>query len=219
MTGGAPMIFVVDDNTSFLTAVARMFRAAGFGVKAYSSAREFLVERPTDATGCVVADLQMPDMNGIELQGALAATDNPLPVVFLTGEGDIAATVKAMRQGAEDFLTKLSPKEELLAAVRRALVRDARDRELRTRQHELKNRFARLTSRENEVLAHLLRGQQCKQIAADLGIEERSVQRRRASLMEKLQIQSVVELSALALAAGIAGAEPRPLATETLPGS
>jgi two-component system, LuxR family, response regulator FixJ len=151
MSSSAPTVFVVDDNLSFLTAVSRLFRASGFVVKAYSSAEEFLTNRPPDAAGCVVADLQMPGMDGIELQGALVETPNPLPIIFLTGQGDIPTTVSAMRQGAEDFLTKQSPKEELLAAVRRALARDAMAREYRWRQLELQNRFAQFTQRDREA--------------------------------------------------------------------
>ena len=126
MSVNQPTVFVVDDDTSFLASLARLLRASGFLVKAYSSATEFLAERPADLPGCVVADLQMPGMSGIELQDALARTENPLPILFLTGQGDIPTTVTAMRHGAEDFLTKLAPKEELLAAVRRALARDQR---------------------------------------------------------------------------------------------
>jgi FixJ family two-component response regulator len=202
MSETAPTVFVVDDDVSFQTSVARLLRASGFQVSAFSSAADFLEQRPPEARGCVVTDLQMPGMSGIELQAALAESDNPLPILFLTGHGDIPTSVKAMRHGAEDFLTKRAPKKELLAAVQRALVRDAQDQAERRRRQELHARFSRLTPREREVLTHVLRGQLNKQIAADLDIDERSVKRHRTNLMAKLQIQSVAELGQLAVQAG-----------------
>jgi FixJ family two-component response regulator len=202
MNENVATVFLVDDDESFLTSVARLFRASGMLVKPFSSAADFLAQRPPEAAGCVVADLQMPGMSGIELQEALAKSKNPLPIVFLTGQGDIPTSVKAMRHGAEDFLTKRAPKEDLLAAVKRALDRDARDRDERKRRHELRARFDQLTPREQEVLGHVLRGQLNKQIAADLSIDERSVKRHRTSLMRKLEVQSVAELTQLAVEAG-----------------
>jgi FixJ family two-component response regulator len=202
MSGPIPTVFVVDDDASFLAGVTRLLRASGFIVKTFSSAADFLAQRPPDAPGCVLTDLQMPGMSGTELQAALAKTENPLPIVFLTGQGDIPTSVQAMRHGAEDFLTKLGPKEDLLAAVNRALERDVRERKARDRRRELNARFANLTPREREVLAQVLRGHLNKQIAADLGIDERSVKRHRTSLMGKLKVQSVAELVHLAEEAG-----------------
>ncbi len=198
-----PTIFLVDDDPSFLSSLARLCRAAGFAVRTFSSAADFLAQRSPDAPGCVVADLQMPDMNGLELQEVLARSDNPLPIVFLTGHGDIPASVKAMRHGAEDFLTKRAPSQDLMAAVQRALARDARDREERAHRHALRARFDKLTPREREVLSHVLRGQLNKQIAADLGVAERSVKRHRTSLMVKLEVDSVAQLAQLAAEAGM----------------
>ena len=140
----------------------------------------------------------MPGMDGMALQRALAGSDHPFPIVFLTGQGDIATTVLAMRHGAEDFLTKTAPKEALLAAIERALARDARERADRAHRRELQARFAKLTPREEEVLTHVLRGRLNKQIAADLGIDERSVKRHRTSLMAKLAVSTVAELAQLA---------------------
>lgn len=205
MNNNAPTVFVVDDDRSFLVSVSRLFRASGLLVKAFSSAADFLEHRPPKGPGCLVVDLQMPGMNGLELQDALTKSDNPLPIVFLTGHGDIPTSVNAMRRGAEDFLTKRAPKEELLAAVQRALARDTRDREERTRQRELQARFHRLTPRQREVLTHVLHGQLNKQIAADLGIDERSVKRHRTNLMLTLQVRSVAELTRFALEAGMGG--------------
>ena len=198
-------VYLVDDDESFLTSVARLFRASGLLVKPFSSAADFLAQLPPEAAGCVVTDLQMPGMSGIELQEALAKSKNPLPIVFLTGQGDIPISVKAMRDGAEDFLTKRAPKEELIAAVNRALERDARDRKVRNRRRELRARFDTLTTREREVLAHVLRGRLNKEIAGTLGITERSVKRHRTSLMHKLRVQSVAVLAQLAVEAGMGG--------------
>lgn len=191
-------IFIVDDDPSCLLSVARLLRSVGFRVKSFASAVEFLEQHAGEATGCVVADLDMPEMTGTELQEALAKTENPLPIIFLTGQGDIPTSVKAMRYGAEDFLTKRSPTEDLLAAVKRALERDTRERGARARGRELSARFDTLTPREREVLAHVLRGCLNKQIAADLEIDERSVKRHRTSLMGKLRVVSVAELVQLA---------------------
>jgi len=198
MSDNTQIVFVVDDDPSFLATITRWLRAFDYAVKSYSSAADFLAQRPMQATGCVVADLQMPEMDGMALQQTLAQSDNPLPIVFLTGHGDIPTSVQAMRRGAEDFLIKTAGKEDLLAAIERALARDKSERKVRLRQHDLLQRFAKLTPRENEVLAHVLRGRLNKQIAADLGIDERSVKRHRTSLMAKLNAQSVVELTQLA---------------------
>jgi len=198
MSDNTQTVFVVDDDASFLATITRWLRAFGYAVKSYSSAADFLAQRPMQAAGCVVADLQMPGMDGMALQQALAQSDNPLPIVFLTGHGDIPTSVQAMRRGAEDFLIKTASKEDLLAAIERALARDNSERKVRLRQSDLLQRFARLTPRENEVLAHVLRGRLNKQIAADLGIDERSVKRHRTSLMAKLNAKSVVELTQLA---------------------
>jgi FixJ family two-component response regulator len=145
----------------------------------------------------------MPGLNGLELQQELAKADDPIPVVFLTGQGDILSSVRAMRQGAEDFLTKRAPKEEILAAVRQALAHDALLRAERARLCELRAPFDTLTPREREVLEHVLTGQLNKQIADDLGIDERSVKRHRTNLMSKLNVESVAELTHLVHESGL----------------
>jgi FixJ family two-component response regulator len=197
------IVHVVDDDASFLTAISRLLRASGFSVKTYSSAHEFLLQRDADAPGCVLADLQMPQMNGLDLQSALSETPNPLPILFLTGHGDIPSTVRAMRGGAEDFLEKRAPKKKLFDAVTRALARDAREREARARQRELRARFDTLTDRELEVLSHVVKGQLNKQIAGDLGIHERTVKLHRTAITSKLNVKSVAELTRLTQEAGI----------------
>jgi FixJ family two-component response regulator len=147
----------------------------------------------------------MPGMNGLELQLALAQSPNPLPILFLTGHGDIPSSVRAMREGAEDFLEKRAPKAALLGAVQRALARDAREREGRAQRRELRARFEGLTRRELEVLGHVVRGRLNKQIAGDLGIHERTVKLHRTAITTKLQVQSVAELTRLAHEAGLLG--------------
>ena len=198
-----PTVYIVDDDISFLAAISRLLQAAGFAVKPFSSARDFLAQRDADAPGCVLADLQMPGMNGLDLQLALAQTPNPLPILFLTGHGDIPSTVRAMRGGAEDFLEKRAPKEKILDAVKRALARNACERESRARQGELRAQFDALSKRELEVLAHVVQGRLNKQIAADLGIHERTVKLHRTAVTTKLGVQSVAELTRVTLQAGI----------------
>jgi FixJ family two-component response regulator len=201
-------VFIVDDDESFLRSVSRFLRAAGYSVQAFDSAKKFLDQLSPGMTGCVVADLQMPGLNGLELQEALMKTANPLPVVFLSAQGDIPATVQAMRHGAEDFLTKLSPKEKLLDAVVRALARGARERKEREHLRELRGRFAALTPRELEVLEHVVHGRMNKQIADALGINERTVKLHRTNLTRTLQVHSVAELTRLAEEAGLFKRDP-----------
>src|ERR1700758_3296446 len=203
MSVTVPIVHVVDDDVSFLTAISRLLGASGFSVKTYSSAQKFLAQRDADAPGCVLADLQMPQMSGLDLQSALAQTPNPLPILFLTGHGDIPSSVQAMRDGAEDFLEKRAPKEKILDAVGRALARDSREREARDRQRELRARFDMLTEREREVLSHVVQGRLNKQIAGDLGIHERTVKLHRTAITMKLGVQSVAELTRLTLQSGM----------------
>jgi FixJ family two-component response regulator len=197
----APTLYVVDDDASFLMAVARLLRAAGYTVRTFPKAEDFLAQL-TDTPGCVIADLRMPGLDGLDLQAALAQHPNCLPVIFLSGHGDIPTTVRAMRQGAEDFLTKRAPKAGLLEAVERALARDARQRSERVRLRELRARFDALTPRECDVLRHVVQGRLNKQIAADLNINERTVKLHRTAITTKLEVRSVAELTQLVQAAG-----------------
>jgi FixJ family two-component response regulator len=198
-----PIVNVVDDDQPFLVAMARFLRASGHTVKTYGSSSEFLAQRMVDEPGCVVVDLQMPEVGGLDLQAALAQSRYPLPVLFLTGHADTVSTVRAMRSGAEDFLEKRAPKELLLDAVRRALVRDAREREARAHQLELRRRFESISAREREVLGHVVKGRLNKQIAHDLGIVERTVKAHRKALMTKLGVRSVAALTRLTQEAGL----------------
>ena len=202
MSAHTATVRVVDDDAAFLTAIARLLKAAGYAVRTYSLAKE-LLENLGDDAGCVVADLRMPGMDGLDLQGALSRETNQLPMIFLTGEGDIPTTVKAMRQGAEDFLTKRGPKEDLFAAVDRALARDARQRGERAERRALHGRFDTLTARERDVLRQVVAGRLNKQIAADLAISERMVKLHRTAITTKLHVRSVAELTRLVQAAGL----------------
>jgi FixJ family two-component response regulator len=202
MTGPTPFVRIVDDDVSFLRAITRMLRASGFVVKPFATAEEFLARPEFDRPGCVLVDLQMPGLSGLDLQKALAKSGHLLPVIFLSGHGDIPTTVRVMREGAEDFLTKRAPREELVEAVKRALARDARERAERARLAELRATFATLTGRELEVLKHVVQGRLNKQIAYDLGIHERTVKLHRTAITTKLGVHSTAELTKLWMEVG-----------------
>lgn len=193
-----PIVHVVDDDAAFRRAMVRLLRAGGYAIQTYGSATEFLACPPTDVPGCVVADLRMPGPTGLDLQIALQAADRPLPVVFLTGHGDIPTSVQAMRRGAEDFLTKPVRRAALFAAVDRALARSVREFGEGARLRDSRGRFETLTPREREVVEHLLRGRLNKEIAAVLGTSERTIKAHRANLMAKLGVDSVAALVRLA---------------------
>lgn len=203
MSGSAATVHIVDDDASFLAATARLLLASGFSVKTFDGAGAFLAQCGPDTRGCVIADLQMPGLDGLALQSALARLPNPLPLLFLTGAGDIPSSVRAMRLGAEDFLEKRAPRDDLLDAVRRALARDLQEREQRAGQQTLQARFDTLSEREREVLSHVLRGRLNKQVADDLGINERTVKLHRSAIMSKVDVRSVAELARLAQDAGV----------------
>ena len=198
-----PTVFVVDDDVSVLRAVSRLLCASGFQVVTHQSAMEFLAELKPGTAGCLITDLQMPGTDGMALQQALQKAGSPLPIIFLTGHGDIPTTVQAMRRGAEDFLTKHAPKADLIAAVKRALARNEKYLAECARVRTLREPFERLTDREREVLRHVLQGKLNKQIAADLGIHERTVKLHRTSITTKLRVHSVAELTRLVQDAGL----------------
>lgn len=203
MTAAKPIVHVVDDDPSFLVAVTRLLRASGYLVRTFSSAEEFLKESTGASPGCVLLDLQMPGLNGLELQEAIAKWEHPLPIVFLTGYGEVPTAVQAIRHGAEDFLAKRCSKEELFNAIDRALDRDARERTQRARRHEIRRLFNTLTPREREVLGHVVRGELNKQIAADLTLNERTVKLHRTAITTKLRVKSVAEVMQLLHEAGL----------------
>jgi FixJ family two-component response regulator len=198
-----PIIHVVDDDPSFRTAVSRLLRAAKYEVRGYASAAEFLDSDPCTEPGCILLDLKMPGASGLDLQQSLERMEERLPIIFLTGYGDIPASVRAMRAGAVDFLTKPVRREKLLPAVQNALALDAKERAARAVLRELRARYETLTPREREVFAHVIGGKLNKQIAFDLGTAERTIKAHRASIMDKLRVQSLAELVRLAQQLGI----------------
>jgi FixJ family two-component response regulator len=183
-------------------AMKRLLLSAGRSVRTYESAEAFLRAAAADLDGCLLLDVQMPGLDGLALQEKLQEAGCLLPVIFLTGHGDIPTTVQAMRRGAEDFLTKRAPKEDLLDAVKRALDRDARERAGRVRLEALRELFVTLTPRERQVLQHVVQGKLNKQIAYDLGIHERTVKLHRTSITTKLGVHSAAELAKLWMEVG-----------------
>jgi len=196
MSERSPVVRLVDDDASFLAALARLLKASGYSVQTFKSAADLLADIG-DTAGCVVVDLRMPGMDGLDLQRALLHGTKALPVIFLSGEGDIPTTVKAMREGAVDFLTKHAPKADILAAVDRAIARNAEQRAEADRVHALRVRIDTLTARELGVLSHVVQGRLNKQIAADLGINERTVKLHRTAITTKLNVRSVAGLTRL----------------------
>lgn len=203
MNGAQSTIFIVDDEEYSLKATARLLKAVGFPVRTFTSAASLLAEVDPKTPGCIIADLQMPGLDGLELQQALAAAEYLLPVVFLSGHGDVPSSVHAMRGGAEDFIQKTAPADELLAAVRRALLRNARELAAAAARRRLGARLEALTPREHEVLLHVVHGRLNKQIAGDLGIHERTVKLHRTAITTKLGVHSVAELTTLCHEAGL----------------
>lgn len=198
-----PTVFLIDDDSSVLKGVSRLLRASGFAVMTFDSASKFLQSRDPSAHGCIVLDLAMPGESGIDLQEALAADGATQPIIFLTGRGDIPTSVRAMKQGASDFLTKPVRGEELIRAVRVALKQDLAARAERDRSAKLNGLLATLTTREREVFEHVASGKLNKQTAADLGTVEKTIKVHRARIMEKLQVKSAAELARLAERAGV----------------
>lgn len=192
--GTPAVIHVVDDDDAFRAAMSRLLRVAGFDVKEYRSAGDYLLDPAPDGPGCLLLDLHMPGPNGLELQEAVLRRGDSLPVIFLTGHGDIKQSVRAMRQGAADFLIKPVNREELLAAIRAALHRQEREQSTSRWRRDLAERFATLTPREKQVLEGVVTGALNKQIAALLGTSERTVKAHRAKIMLKMQVDSVAEL-------------------------
>jgi FixJ family two-component response regulator len=199
-------IHVVDDDLSFLTAIARLLRAAGYDVATYQSARELLEHMPDDSEpGCILLDVRIPGQSGPELQERLNTLGSLLPVIFLTGFGDIPTSVRAIKAGAEDFLTKPVSRDKLLDAIEGALVRHQRMREERGKLDALHELVDSLTPREREVFEQIVRGRMNKQIARDLGATERTIKAHRHRIMEKTKVQSLAELVLIAERAGVLG--------------
>jgi FixJ family two-component response regulator len=196
-------VHVVDDDAPVRVALTRLLRSAGHEVATYESAEALLAAADRGLTGCVLLDLNLPGANGLQLQEQLASHGCHVHIVFLTGHGDVAAGVRAMKQGAVDFLEKPVDDDTLLAAVGAALERDSVARRERADLDELRARVERLTEREREVWLEVVRGRLNKQIAGDLGIVERTVKAHRAKVMEKLRADSAAELVRMASRLGL----------------
>lgn len=196
-------VFLVDDEPELRLALSRLLKAEGFDVEGFGSAAEFLALVTEDTAGCLLLDLAMPGLDGLEVQARVAATGAKLGIVFLTGHGDIPTSVRAVKAGALDFLTKPVRRDELLRAVRAALAHAGAQRDAAEAGAALRRRYAQLTPREREVLAHVIAGRLNKVIAADLGTSEQTVKVHRARVMEKLGIDSVADLVRAAQQLGV----------------
>jgi len=189
-----PCVRVVDDDAAVLKSLGRLLNAAGFAVRTFPSSQDFLQQHDRDAPGCVVIDLAMPGLDGLQLQQALARSGDPCPVIFISGFGDVPSSVRAMKAGAIDFLTKPFDQSQFLDAVRTAIDKDRSARAARAERSSVGVRVAGLTPREREVMARVIAGHLNKQIAAELGIAEKTVKVHRARVMKKMEVGSVADL-------------------------
>ena len=203
MSAAEPTVFVVDDYAPVRNAISRLLRASGFIVAPFASADAFLAQYDPRASGCLVLDLAMPAVSGLELQDILAQTGSLLPIIFLTAHGSIPQSVQAMKHGASDFLTKPVNDEDLLAAVRTAIEKNRVLRQDQAELSEIRARLATLTPREREVLDYVVAGKLNKQIASDLGTVEQTIKIHRAHVMQKMRVRSVAELVRLMQRCGI----------------
>jgi FixJ family two-component response regulator len=194
MTGGAPVVFVIDDDPSVRSSLKFLLSTVGLHVESLDSADSFLHKKPPDVPSCLVLDVRMPGLSGLDFQHELAARSIRIPIVFLTGHGDIPMTVRAMKAGAVEFLTKPFRDQDLLDAVRIALERDRARREQEKEVADLQRRYDSLTSREQQVISMLVLGMLNKQIAGQLGTAESTVKVQRSRAMEKMHAESLVDL-------------------------
>ena len=199
-----PVIHIVDDDASFRTAVGRLLREFGYEIVVYESAKQ-LLERLADdfVPGCILLDVQIPGLSGPELQDHLIKKGSTLPIIFLTGYGDIPTSVKAIKAGADDFLTKPVAREQLLASIERAIARHERTKQQRDRVDALRFLAGKLTPRESEVFKLVILGKMNKQIAHELGTTERTIKAHRQRVMQKLQVQSLAELVSIGERIGV----------------
>ena len=208
MRTGAPVIHIVDDDASFRTSIFRLLHASGYEVASYDSAASFLNAVATARPGCILLDVQMPSLGGLQLQKELTKLSRGWPIIFMTAHGDIPTSVRAIKAGAEDFLAKPVSKEILLEAIERALARHAATQQSLEQLNFLQSLISTLTPREAEVFSLMVRGKPNKQIAHQLGTSERTVKAHRAMVMQKLQVQSFAETVSIAERVGLLTASP-----------
>ena len=214
-----PIVYVLDDDLAVRQALSSVIRSIGLRVETFASAQEFLRHARLDAPSCLVLDVQLPDVSGLDLLPELDAAAAPIPIIFITGHGTIPMSVRAMKAGALEFLTKPFREEDLLAAIEHALERDRAARQERAELAEVRERLAKLSPREREVLALVVTGRMNKQIAAELGTAEQTIKQHRSRVMRKLGVESVAELVRLVeRAAGHLGARSASAARPAAPG-
>jgi FixJ family two-component response regulator len=211
MKTGDPIVFVVDDDSSMREALTDLITSVGLLVEAFKSAREFLEHRRGDAPACLVLDVRLPGLSGLDLQRELVRTEAPIPIIFITGHGDIPMSVRAIKEGAVEFLAKPFRDQELLDAIQHALEIDRAARQERSRVAEVRRRYESLTKREREVMRLVVSGLLNKQIAGELGSSEVTVKMHRGQVMRKMKAQSLVQLVRMAEKIGITGEAAPPI--------
>jgi FixJ family two-component response regulator len=194
MTEPKQIVYVIDDDTSMRSAIKRLVAAVGFRVETFSSGGEFLASKLAEVPGCVVLDVRLPGLSGLDLQREMAETGIHTPIIFVTGHGDIPMSVQAMKAGATEFLTKPFREQDLLDAIRQAIKRDAAARQQRAELAELREHFDSLTPREKEVMALVVNGMLNKQIGIELGASEKTIKVHRGQVMHKMRADSLAEL-------------------------
>ncbi len=203
----SPCVSVVDDDPSVRRSLRRLIESVGLGVETYATAQEFLEKHQRSRSGCLVLDVRMPGLGGLELQERLASDNLQIPIIFITGHGDVPMTARAMKAGAVDFIQKPFNEQDLLDAISRALDTDAQQRKTRAEQDHVMSLVDTLTPREREVMMLVVTGKLNKEIAAQLGITEKTIKVHRARVMEKMQANSLAELVLLAQIAGLCTAK------------
>jgi FixJ family two-component response regulator len=205
-----PIVFVVDDDLSVREGLADLLSSIGVQAKTFATTQEFMRYKRPDAPACLVLDVRLPGASGLDLQRELARSTEPLPIIFITGHGDVPMSVRAMKEGAVEFLTKPFREQELLDAVQQALATDRAAREQRARAAEVRSRYESLTAREREVMELVISGRPNKQIAGALGTSEVTVKMHRGQVMRKMKADSVVDLLRMVEAIGVVGPDKNP---------